>query len=507
MFLQPGVVVSDRAHGRFLIGAALGLGLRVVGPGGVYGLNVFHDRNWIEDQDWKRTIVHERVSVGADWQGERSRLSVNWYYPLSDDVNRFGPLAHYREYATGGVDVRYRRFHGERWSSDVRVSYERDRRFAWPGLFPTRDEDGLAVAVGLTYRLGCASSVGVGVERDFLADRTTPMVTVGLLFGPGVKRGSCPRRADTLSDRLLAFVEREKVASARRVVSPYVLTLLPDDVTKLFAVRGGDEDSDTVWIYSQGGPTEDLQDAGELKRFAGTHEDDTGERPLLVNVHQIQTLNPGLLERTDFYALPQVLAEVDLTIEILDRVIRHFKALGKRVVVFGHSYGAFVMPRYLMLKGPSAADAYVIMAGRMDIEERMYRNRFRNLHDDTYYVLEYATDGVTIVEQQLTQEQRDRFLVNGRVPLKTRYAGLYQGLLGQFRYTRELAQTDLSKVVYAYGTRDAAVGRLTDAEVRFLRSRGASVLAVSARNGSHGSMVDDPAARREILRRLANILP
>ena len=35
-------------------------------------------------------------------------------------------------------------------------------------------------------------------------------------------------------------------------------------------------------------------------------------------------------------------AEVDVSIEILHRVIEHFKAQGKQVVVVGHSYGAFL---------------------------------------------------------------------------------------------------------------------------------------------------------------------
>lgn len=69
------------------------------------------------------------------------------------------------------------------------------------------------------------------------------------------------------------------------------------------------------------------------------------------------------MARTDFVAAQQVLAEMDLGVEILDRVIRHFKAQKKRVVVFSHSFGTFVLPLYLMLKGPDAADGHVIMAG------------------------------------------------------------------------------------------------------------------------------------------------
>ena len=64
-------------------------------------------------------------------------------------------------------------------------------------------------------------------------------------------------------------------------------------------------------------------------------------------------------------------AEVDVSIEILHRVIAHFKAQGKQVVVVGHSYGAFLTARYLWRKGPGAADRYLIMAGCLDMQREV----------------------------------------------------------------------------------------------------------------------------------------
>ena len=82
------------------------------------------------------------------------------------------------------------------------------------------------------------------------------------------------------------------------------------------------------------------------------------------------------------------------------------------------------------------------------------------------------------------------------LPLSVRLASAFQGVLGMHRYTRVLAGTDLSKVIYAYGTMDRAVGRLTADEVAFLDSRGAEVIAVT---GGHGSMFDDPGTIRRIV--------
>ena len=58
-----------------------------------------------------------------------------------------------------------------------------------------------------------------------------------------------------------------------------------------------------------------------------------------------------------------------MSVEILHRTIEHFKAQGKRVVVVGHSYGAFLITRYLAIEGPDAADRYLIMAGRLDMPD------------------------------------------------------------------------------------------------------------------------------------------
>ena len=60
---------------------------------------------------------------------------------------------------------------------------------------------------------------------------------------------------------------------------------------------------------------------------------------------------------------------------------------------------------------------------------------------------------------------------------------IVSGSLGQFGYTGTLANMDLTKVAYAYGTRDTAVGRLTDEKIRILKSRNAQVVSVSSRIG------------------------
>ena len=69
------------------------------------------------------------------------------------------------------------------------------------------------------------------------------------------------------------------------------------------------------------------------------------------------------------------------------------------------------------------------------------------------------------------------------------------GATGHDRYTQRLAGTDLSRVLYVYGSEDMIVGRLTADEVSFLTSRGSRVIAVP---GGHTSMFEDSEVAAQI---------
>ncbi len=172
--------------------------------------------------------------------------------------------------------------------------------------------------------------------------------------------------------------------------------------------------------------------------------------------------------------------EVDVSVEILHRTIEHFRAQGKRVVVIGHSYGAFLVPRYLWRHGPDGADRYLIMAGRLDMP-MVVVNAF--LRGSSWYFPDAVTPAPP---PPLHPEFTDRDHIETRIAAATGYD----------RYTERLAETDLRRVVYVYGTEDMAVGRLTAKEVDFLASRGARVIPVEG--GGHGSMFEDSAVIQKI---------
>lgn len=488
LLLQPGALLSRGPDGHTLAGASLGAAWRFEGAGGIVGLNAFYDGNRVFDSGRERS--HRQASLGADYQAGRSRIGANWYIPLSGRRDRMSGAMRIGEYAVGGPELHYRLALDGGWSLRGRALRELDRggeRFDGAGA-----EHGWLVSAGLGFRIGC-TRLGLDVERDTRRGETAARLSLGLRFGADAGKGC----ADAARPDLYALVEREKIVATRTVVAAIrrivPLTRLPDDATALYEIDpGGAADADTVWLFAQGGPIDMLDSAADLRQFDGH------EGRILVNVHQVQTYNPRLIDDKRLNSLARLQAEMDVSVEILDRVIRHFKARGKRVVVFSHSFGSFVVPRYLALKGPGAADRYVIMAGRLDIESKMYENRLGKLRDGgtVTYFYEGGTTLTEIDVADISAAERGFELENGMLPRAERMFAAFQGTLGRHRYTMLLARTDLSKAIYVYGTMDMAIGRLTEAEIAFLESRDATVVAV---NGGHGAPIDDAGARARVL--------
>ncbi|MCY4483123.1 MAG: alpha/beta fold hydrolase [Spirochaetaceae bacterium] len=273
------------------------------------------------------------------------------------------------------------------------------------------------------------------------------------------------------------------IAGCSQAVTPapepeaYQPTPIPDDITELYRAFGNDE-ADTVWIYEQGGPAHEFDPAyGFFAHYfepADVH---------FIQVHQTLTLNHRLAEREVDWMLPELQAEVDVSVEILHRTIEHFKEQGKRVVVVGHSYGAFLVTRYLAIEGPEAADRYLIMAGRLDMPKEVVKGFLRG----EPYLFPNAVTPVQVEGMQFTPRE----LMEMRIA----------GATGDDRYTSELADTDLAQVIYVYGTHDRRVGRLTEAEVEFLKSKGSMVLPVHSPTleDDHASMLMDSDVIREIV--------
>lgn len=244
---------------------------------------------------------------------------------------------------------------------------------------------------------------------------------------------------------------------------PYQATQLPDDITDLFIAKG-DLNADTVWIYEQGGPDHILEES-DLEAFPNSNN------YLNVYMHQVLTYNNDLYNKN--LTKEQAEQETLVNDEILDTVIQHFKNQGKTVIVIGHSYGAFVVTHYLSKKGSSSADKFVIMAGRLNIDEVVYNGA---INGQFYDYPDAETPVLSSIQPNGDKQKITQLLL--------------LGVIGQERYVEELSNVDLSNVIYAFANDDDALGKLSTVEKDFLISKNVEVVEIAS--GGHGAMFDSP---------------
>ena len=277
---------------------------------------------------------------------------------------------------------------------------------------------------------------------------------------------------------------------------------LPSDATKLFEASGGP--SETILVFVQGGPLGTLVKTTDPPMNGFEHFGAYADSRIAV-VHQLQTLEPELLERPgDTLDKETIGKELDLSVVMLRRTVCHFKERHRRVVVMGHSFGAFLVARHLAKHGADLADAYVIMAGRLDMPMEVVEGFFAGI---TYELENGLTPAVVPDDDNALTSARERMLA----------------VSGWDRYTERLADTDLSKVIYVYGASDRLVGRLSEGEVTFLQTQHAHVIAIvgsatgsvpadrtviadGEQGGSHTSMFDQEDAGTAIAAKLDALL-
>lgn len=243
----------------------------------------------------------------------------------------------------------------------------------------------------------------------------------------------------------------------------YVATVIPDNPLQLVNTVG-DTNATKVVLYVQGGPVFDLS-TQDLDAFTNDPQF------LKAYVHQAQTLNPSLKD-VDL-TFDQAVAEDETSVDMLHKVIMYYKSLNKEVYVIGHSFGAFLLPKYLDKYG-NQADKMAILAGRLEMPDIVWQG-FR---DGTVY---HFPNGVT-PEMTTTDAEGGIF----RTVAARRLAAGF----GMNRYTQLLSDVDLSNVIYSFSTADEPVGSLTAAEESFLTSKQVTVIKIQG--GNHGSMFEAP---------------
>lgn len=245
----------------------------------------------------------------------------------------------------------------------------------------------------------------------------------------------------------------------------YSPTVFPKDTTQLW-IGDGDLSKDTVFIIGEGGPKRHLD--FEASGRAYWEYLPNQENYYFVVLHQSSTYNKSIFGATDF-TLADAEKEVDNTSEILYRAIQYFKNRNKHVVVFGHSYSAFVIPHYLSTR-PAIADKYFITGGRLIADSLQTAYQLKGINTG------FEADGITLdlpdENSQPNPNRRNRYFTIRKNKELLKYA------LGQIDYTEALKTVDLSNVVFYYGMKDENVGIPSTKEIQFLEAKSAVVKGV-----------------------------
>jgi len=245
----------------------------------------------------------------------------------------------------------------------------------------------------------------------------------------------------------------------------YEPTVLPKDSTNLW-IGEGNINSDTVLIIAESGPKAQLTfdwRAKEIWSRLPNYFD-----YYRVHIHQATTLNNAIYDWK--YSFTEEMAELEVNngTEILARAVQYFKDQNKRVIVVGTFWSAFVVQDYIAKYGNNA-DKYLISGGRLDLNPEQYKYHLKG------FQATFEEDGITTILPDTTKvidplKEERHFRIS-------KVTQLMKGVMKRERFTKELAERDLSNVVYAYAKNDIYSGALTDNELAFLKSKGASVYA------------------------------
>jgi len=266
----------------------------------------------------------------------------------------------------------------------------------------------------------------------------------------------------------LTSCKTHTVSSKSNIEFSYTETILPKDTLDLW-VSDGDSTKNTVAIFLQGGPKNELSFKTNGKsqwRYLPNFDD-----YYQIHLHQANTLNPDMFRYDGEFTMEMARKEVDNTSEMLYRSIKYFKERGKTVYVMGHSYGAFIIPHYLSTR-PSLADKYVIVSGRIEDPKNAVE-----AHKKGYNGI--YKDGVTFVSEEEKDfsdyDENDMRYYVGKQRLKA--------AIGEILYSETLKNIDLAGSIYIYTATDERVGGLTEKEKNFLKVKGFQVFGTNHKHG------------------------
>ena len=229
----------------------------------------------------------------------------------------------------------------------------------------------------------------------------------------------------------------------------------------LYGASYGDLRHDVVILGAHGGPEDTLQ-----KNYFDWLHPAASDRYSLFYVYQVQMLDPNVMQSGIALTVAEATWENMRSAAMIYKLARYFQDQGKTVRLIGHSYGSYLIPFALMHYG-NIYDRIVLAAGRLASEP--FSEQPALFVGGGQYVFDYGNNDKFV---RFTQQPLDLSTPAGRNGIS---GSRLLGTSGRIRYTRELEDVPLSNVFYIYGRADASVGPLTQAEVDFLKRKGARV--------------------------------
>ncbi|CAM3330620.1 hypothetical protein [Zobellia roscoffensis] len=229
---------------------------------------------------------------------------------------------------------------------------------------------------------------------------------------------------------------------------------IPETLKKL-GYSFGNSKSDTILLISQGGPFPRLF-TDEVKAIFKDNGGIDENKYFIINSHQAQTIEPQMMLEKEI-SFEQAKMVGIKTSEMLNELVSYFKSENKKVFVVGISYGCFAGQDFISKFG-NIADGYLLMAGRLDINEEVWRAYSEGIDAG------FKEDAIS---PKVEQKGEDLMYINSH-----KIAAAY----GYKRYSELLKNTDLSNLIYYHALKDLNVGKLTANEIEFLNTKGAKVI-------------------------------
>ena len=211
----------------------------------------------------------------------------------------------------------------------------------------------------------------------------------------------------------------------------------------------GNENSDKVLIYIQGGPELTLNELTFYQLFSKVVDENNVRA---VTIHQVQTKNLSFVpyDKKVDYSLSKSYSSKN--VEMIKGVVDKFKKQNKKVYFVGISYGSILLKEYLSKYGNEDIEGIAFFVGRIKQEEEV-SNSFKN---------GIARNFQTGEEYEIPIMNSNRLILASSIFFND--------------YTQKLKDIEFKNTYYVYSKDDEKIKGLNKEELDFLKSKNIKII-------------------------------